>query len=51
MTHGSERIRLEGRAFDSCGSGQGQMASACEHRNEPLGSLKFREFLEYVWKY
>jgi len=46
MTHGSERIRMEGRGFDQCGSGQGQMTRSCERGNEPSGSLKFREFPE-----
>jgi hypothetical protein len=30
------------------GSGQGPVAGGCEHGNEPLGSLKGEEFLDYL---
>jgi hypothetical protein len=32
--------------LNSFGSGQGQVAGSCEHGNEPLGSIKCREFLD-----
>jgi hypothetical protein len=31
--------------MDSSGSGQGPVAGLCEHSNEPLGSIKGKEFL------
>jgi hypothetical protein len=31
---------------DSSGSGQGLLAGSCDHGNEPLGSIKDREFLD-----
>jgi len=34
--------------LDATGSGQGPMADSCEHSNEPLGSIKGREFLDYL---
>jgi hypothetical protein len=30
------------------GSEQGLMAGSCEHGNEPFGSVKGREFLDYM---
>jgi len=33
--------------MDSSGTGQGHVAGYCEHKNEPFGSLKCREFLEW----
>jgi hypothetical protein len=33
---------------DSSGSGEGQVAGFRESGNEPSGSTKFREFLDYV---
>jgi len=38
-----ERLRP---TLDSCDSGQGPLANPCEDGNEPLGSIKGREFLE-----
>ena len=35
-----------GHGLDSSGSGEGQMATTCKCSNEPLGSIKCREFLE-----
>jgi hypothetical protein len=32
--------------LDQSGLGQGQMAGCCECGDEPLGSIKCREFLE-----
>jgi len=32
--------------LDACGSGKGLVANSCEHDNEPLGSIKGREFDE-----
>jgi hypothetical protein len=32
--------------MDSSGSGWGLVLGSCEHGNEPLGSIKGREFLE-----
>ena len=31
--------------LDSASSGEGPIASGCEHRNEPLGTVKCGEFL------
>ena len=35
-----------GHGLDCGGSGQGQVAGACECGNEPLGSIKCGEFLD-----
>jgi hypothetical protein len=32
--------------LDASGSGQGLGAGPCEHGNEPMGSVKSREFLD-----
>jgi hypothetical protein len=32
--------------LDQSGSGQGQVVGSCEHGNESLAAIKFREFLE-----
>jgi len=32
--------------LDACGSGWGPAADSCEHRNEPSGSIKGREYLD-----
>ena len=37
-----------GHELDSSGSGQGQVAGACAYGDEPSGSIKFREFLDYL---
>jgi len=37
-----------GCGLDSSGSGQGQVASCCEHGNEPSGTIKGREFIGYL---
>jgi hypothetical protein len=47
----SERKRPLGKSMggcelDSSDSGQGTGADCCEHRNEPPGSIKSREFLD-----
>jgi hypothetical protein len=34
--------------LDSCGSGQAPVVGFCEHGNEPSGSIKCREFLDYL---
>jgi hypothetical protein len=34
--------------LDSSGSGYGPMAASCEHGNEPLGSIKSGEFLDWL---
>jgi len=34
------------RGLDSSGSGQGLVAGSCEYGDEPLGSIKDREFLD-----
>jgi hypothetical protein len=33
--------------LDSSGSGYGMMVGSCEHGNEPIGSIKSREFCDY----
>jgi hypothetical protein len=38
--------RVWGCGLDSFGSGEGQVASSCEHGNEPSGSIKCGEFLD-----
>jgi len=35
-----------GYGLDRAGSGQGQVAGACECGNEPSGSIKCEEFLD-----
>jgi hypothetical protein len=38
--------------LDSSHSGQGQMASFCEHSNKPsVVPKKYRKFLDYVMNY
>jgi hypothetical protein len=37
-----------GRELDSSSSGEGPMAGSCEHDTEPLGSIKFWEFLKWL---
>ena len=37
-----------GHTLDCSGSEQGQMVGTCEHSNEPSGSIKCREFLDYL---
>jgi hypothetical protein len=34
--------------LDSCGLGSGPLAGSCELGNEPLGSIKGREFFDYL---
>ena len=34
--------------LDQSGSGQGQVAGCCEYGDEPSGSIKCREFFEYL---
>jgi hypothetical protein len=36
------------RGLDSSGSGYGPVAGSCEHGNEPSGSIKVGEFLDYL---
>jgi hypothetical protein len=36
---------VERCSLDSSNSGQGPVAGSCEHGNEPLGSVKYGEFL------
>jgi hypothetical protein len=36
------------RGLDSSGSGQGPVADCCERGNEPLGSIKDGEFLDWL---
>jgi len=33
--------------LDASSYGQGPVAGACEHGNEPSGSIKFGEFLDW----
>jgi hypothetical protein len=35
---------MGGHGLDQSGLGQGQMVGPCECSNEPLGSVKYREF-------
>jgi hypothetical protein len=39
---------VERCGLDSSGSGQGPMAGSCKQGNEHLGSMKVREFLDYL---
>jgi hypothetical protein len=39
-----------GGVQDLPGSGQGQVASCCEHGNEPAGCIKCGEFRDYMRK-
>jgi len=36
------------RGLDCCGSGSGQMAESSESGNEPSGSMKYEEFLDFL---
>jgi hypothetical protein len=38
---------MGGIGLDSFVSGSGQIAGSCEHGNEPLSVIKYREFLDY----
>jgi hypothetical protein len=40
--------RVWGCGLDSLGSGYGYVAGTCEHGNEPSGSIKCREILDYL---
>jgi len=42
------RKRALGYGLDLAGPGQGQVAGTCECGNEPSGSIKFGEFLEWL---
>jgi hypothetical protein len=47
--HGRTALKLiirKGCGLDLSGSGQGLVASACEHSNAPLGSIKGSKFLD-----
>jgi hypothetical protein len=37
--------------MNSCSSEQEQMVGSCEHSNECMGSIKCREFLEWLKNY
>jgi hypothetical protein len=37
--------------LDSSGTGCGPVAGSCEHDNEPSGSIKAEEFLDYLSDY
>ena len=37
-----------GHRLDCSGSGQGQMVGTCECSNEPSGSIKCGEFIDYL---
>jgi hypothetical protein len=37
--------------LDLTGWGQGSVAGCCEHINEPLGSIKNREFIDKLHNY
>jgi hypothetical protein len=39
---------MEGQELECCGSGQGQVAGACECGNEPSGSIKCGGFLDWL---
>jgi hypothetical protein len=41
-----DNISVEALKKSLCGSGYEQMAVSFEHSNKPLGSVKFREFLD-----
>jgi hypothetical protein len=40
--------RVWGCGLDSLSSGKGQVADSCEHGNEPSGSIKCGEFLDWL---
>jgi len=47
--NGSYRYGIGSKhGLDSCGLEKGQEAGCREHGNEPLGSTKLGEFLDYV---
>jgi hypothetical protein len=39
----------EWNRLDWSGSGQGQVSVCCKHCNEPLGSIKFGKFFDYLY--
>jgi len=45
-----QEIRWGGRRLDSSGSGDGQVAGSCKHHNEPSGSTKCGELLDWLLK-
>jgi len=42
---------LKSCVLDSSGSGYGRVVGFCEHGNEPSGSIKGGEFLEWLSGY
>jgi hypothetical protein len=42
---------VEGCELDSSGSGQRPLAGNCEHSDEPLGSIKDKEFFDLLSNY
>jgi hypothetical protein len=44
-------IGYERSGLDTFGSEYRPVAGSCEHDNEPLGSIKGREFLEWLSNY
>jgi hypothetical protein len=42
---------VENCGLHSSGSGEGPVVDSCEHGNEPSGSIKGREFTDYLSDY
>jgi len=40
--------RIRGRGLDQSGSANGQLADCCEHGDEPLVSIKWGGFIDYI---
>jgi hypothetical protein len=47
----SSQIFVVYKTPDISGSEQGPVVGSCEQNNEPLGSIKGREFLDYLSDY
>ena len=43
-----QEVRCGGYGLDRAGSGQGQVAGICECGNELFGSIKHKEFFDYL---
>ena len=48
ILNGSSGSGMWGYGLDRAGSGLGQVSGTCECGNEPLGSVKFWEFLDLL---
>ena len=43
-----QQKRVRRRGLDQCGSVNGQLADCCEYGDEPLVSIKWGEFIDYI---